>query len=119
MKPSGTIKAVLFIGVLCLSGFVDTNNVALARDSKTFRNPTIKGYRLDWCLYWAKQCGKPAADAWCDRKAGKGGGFAEKFEKAVNIGASHPTYVIAERKVCNQQYCDGFQWIRCGFGREG
>lgn len=88
MKPSRTIKAVLFIGVLLLSGVVDTNNVALAQGSKTFSNPTIKGYRLDWCQYWGNQCGKPAADAWCATKMRKAGGYAKAWKEAVYIGAS-------------------------------
>ena len=60
MKLSRTIEVVFFIGVLFLSGVVGINNVALAQGSKTFNNPTIGGYRLDWCLHWGTQCGKPA-----------------------------------------------------------
>jgi hypothetical protein len=115
MKPSRTIKAVLFIGILFLSGAIDTNNVALAQGSKTFSNPTIEGYRFDWCLHWGKQCGKPAADAWCAARMGKADGYAKAWKEAVNIGASIPTYVIGDGKVCKQQFCDGFRSITCGF----
>jgi len=115
MQLSRTIKVFVIIGLLFLSGVVDTNHLAVAQGSKTFRNPTITGYRLDWCLHWAAQCGKPAADAWCDVKGGKAGGHATNWKIAVDIGASTPTYVIGDKKVCNQQFCDGFQSITCSF----
>ena len=115
MKPLRTVKAVLFVGVFFFSGGVDLNNVALAQGSQTFSNPTIEGRRLDWCLHWGTQCGKPAADAWCVRKMGKADGYARSWQQAVDIGASSPTYVIGDGKVCNQRYCDGFRSIACGF----
>ncbi len=113
MKLSRTKRMGLILCILLLSGVVDSNKVALAQGSKTFHNPTIKGYRLDWCLHWGKQCGRPAADAWCSMKMGKADGYAIQWKQAVNIGV--PTYVIRDRKICNQQFCDGFQWIKCGF----
>jgi hypothetical protein len=115
MKPSRIMIVLLLIGTLFLSGVYDTNNVALAQGSKTFTNPTIKGYRLDWCLHWGKQCGKPAANAWCAKKMGKAGGYAKKWEEAVDIGDSFPTYVIGDGKVCKERFCDGFRSITCGF----
>jgi len=115
MKSSLTKRVVLVISILLLSGVAGTNNVALAQGSKTFNNPTIEGYRLDWCLRWGTQCGKSAADAWCSRKMGKADGYAKKWKQAVDIGASFPTYVMGDKKICNQQFCDGFQWITCGF----
>ena len=115
MKSSQAKKVILIIGVLLLSGVVDTDNVALAQGSKTFNKPAIEGYRLDWCLHWGTQCGKAAADAWCKKKMGKADGYAKKWKQAVDIGASYPTYVMGDKKVCNQKFCDGFQWVTCGF----
>jgi hypothetical protein len=110
------IKAGLFIAAFSFLGICNVNNnVVLAQGSKTFTNPTIKGYRLDWCLHWGRQCGKPAADAWCARKMGKADGYAKKWQQAVDIGASSPTYVIGDGAVCNQKFCDGFRSITCGF----
>jgi len=37
------------------------------------------------------------------------------WKQAEDIGASFPTYVIGDKKVCNQQFFDGFEWINCGF----
>ncbi len=115
MKPLHTIGAVLLSSILFFFEVVSTHNVALAQSSKTFNNPTIEGYRLDWCLHWATQCGKPAADAWCKRKMGKADGYAKQWKEAIDIGASSPTYVMGDKKICNQKFCDGFQWITCGF----
>ena len=117
MKLAHTIviKIIVFIGVIFFSGVFGINNFALAQGSQTFNNPTIKGYRLDWCLHWGKQCGEPAADAWCAKKMGKADGYAKEWKQAANIGASFPTYVIRDGKVCNQRFCDGFQSITCGF----
>jgi len=79
---------------------------------KTFTNPMIKGYRLDWCYQWGDQCGKPAADAWCAMRM-KAGGHAVDWKEAEDIGASSPTYVMGDGKICNQDFCDGFESITC------
>jgi LCCL domain-containing protein/PAN domain-containing protein len=79
--------------------------------SQTFSNPGFQnGYRLDWCLYFAQQCGEPAASAWC---RAIGYSRATQWNEAVDIGASSPTYVIGDGRVCNQQFCDGFSSITC------
>jgi hypothetical protein len=75
----------------------------------------ISNYRLDWCLHWAQDCGKPAADAWCSQKGGKAGGYAAEWEIDADIGAASPTYVMGDKKVCDQQFCDGFKFITCEF----
>jgi hypothetical protein len=115
MKPLRSMKVFLFSYLLFISGAISTSNVAYAQGSKLFSNPTIKGYRLDWCLHLGKQCGKPAANAWCAKKMGKADGYAKQWKKAVDIGASFPTYVIGDGKICDQRFCDGFQSITCGF----
>ncbi len=115
MKTSSTKRAVFVASILLILGVIDTNNIALAQGSKTFNNPVISGYRLDWCLHWSAQCGKPAADTWCRRKMGKAGGYALKWKEAVDIGTSSPTMVMGDKKVCSQQFCDGFEWINCGY----
>ena len=115
MKTIDAIKAAVFSGVIIFFGIIHIDHAALAQGSKTFNNPMIRGYRLDWCLHWGKQCGKPAANAWCAKKMGKADGYAISWKQATNIGASTPTYVLGDKKVCGQQFCDGFQWIKCGF----
>ncbi len=111
MGKSG-IRLLFGLGVL---GILASGGTALAQGSKTFTNPMIEGRRLDWCLHWGKECGKPAANAWCQRKMGKADGYVIKWQIAPDIGASSPTYVLGDRKVCNKPFCDGFKSITCGF----
>jgi hypothetical protein len=106
------IKTLCMILLLQIVFF---NTILHAQGNKTFNKPTIKGYRLDWCLHWATQCGKPAADAWCVTKMGKAGGYAMDWKISEDIGASTPTYVIGDKTICNQSFCDGFRWIKCGY----
>ena len=63
--------------------------------------------RLDWCLSWATDCGKPAADAYCDWK-----GFSKSsdFQIAPDIGL---TRIISSGQVCSDPGCDGFKFITC------
>jgi hypothetical protein len=89
----------------CISGVKTTIS-----NSQTFSNPTIKGYRLDWCLNWATQCGEPAANAWCRTQGYK---HAVRWDISSDVGASSPTYVIGDRRVCNESFCDGFSMIEC------
>ena len=76
----------------------------------TFKKPTYRGRRVDWCKRWAKDCGGPAATAFCRRQ---GFGLAAAWAIDENIGATNPTIVIADNAVCNQQFCDGFRFITC------
>ena len=69
------------------------------------------GNRLDWCLTWATDCGKPAADAFCKAKGHAQG--SASFSKAVDIGDKHKTRVIGTGAVCDQKVCDGFAQITC------
>lgn len=75
-----------------------------------FSLPIYQNYRVDSCLYLNRQCGEPAADAWC---RGKG------FEKAIDweidhdIGATTPTYLMGDQGLCDYALCDGFKYITC------
>ncbi|WYD82072.1 MAG: hypothetical protein V8K32_06710 [Candidatus Electrothrix gigas] len=78
--------------------------------SSKFNTPMFQGKRLDWCRYWAKDCGKPAADAWC---RSQGFETASEFLIDENIGKSFPTKVIGTGQICNKNFCDGFKKITC------
>lgn len=79
-------------------------------DTMIFDNPYYGDYRLDWCLSWGDDCGEPAAEAFCKLK---GYDVATDFDPAPDIGAISPTYVIKAGRVCNREFCDGFEQIRC------
>ena len=77
-----------------------------------YNNPKINGYALDYCRSWAKDCGMPAADAWC-KKAG--------YKRALRFGVSWdspPTIVIRSGKICNQPFCDRISFVVCEVGGE-
>ncbi len=81
-----------------------------ALGSQTFQYPVHDIYRLNYCLNWGKDCGEPAAQAWCTTQ-----GFrrASGFKIDENIGALFPTVVLGESRVCAKFVCDGFQEITC------
>jgi len=101
-------QSALFITLICL-GFAAAAASATAA-TRTFDNPTYKGNRLDWCLNWAKGCGKAAADAYCKYR---GYQKARRFSQASDIGKRHPTRLIGTGAVCDQRFCDGFRRIIC------
>jgi hypothetical protein len=74
---------------------------------RTFDKPMVVGNRLDWCLRWGEQCGKPAARAFCESQ---GYSRARRFERAEDVG---PTHVIGIRRHCADKGCDGFKSIQC------
>jgi len=78
--------------------------------SRTFHNPRINGVRLDWCRRWGKQCGRPAANAFCRRR-----GYSRSIahRQAVNIGRWTQTRIIATGQICARDFCDGFRRITC------
>lgn len=82
--------------------------VAPLSGQRRFDAPRVDGVRIDWCLSWSAECGKPAADRFC---ADEGMGPATRFEKAPRVA---PTFVLADRRRCEGERCDGFAFIECG-----
>ncbi|TBW37408.1 hypothetical protein EYW49_11675 [Siculibacillus lacustris] len=80
-----------------------------AAEIRTFERPRIGGMRLDWCLTWARACGKPAADAFCERRGYVG---ALNFAMEPNVGATEPTRLITGA-VCDADMCNGFTHVSC------
>lgn len=76
---------------------------------RVFANPVWKGYRLDSCLTWGTDCGKPAADAYC-----RSNGFSSSFYFVLDAepGYAH-TRLIGTDQICDQNFCVGFQGITC------
>lgn len=85
---------------------------SIATAGLSFPAPTIiagngKTARLDWCRVWGSECGKPAADAFCQSKGHPG---AAGFQEAANIGN---TAIISSKALCTAPSCDGFSAIEC------
>lgn len=77
-------------------------------ENKTYQDPMYKGARLDWCRDWAKNCGKPAAVAFCQNK---GFATAATFKQDKDPGGS--TKVIGSGKMCEGDNCTSFSSITC------
>ena len=75
-----------------------------------FNGPKYRGYRLDWCRDFGRECGKPAADAFCQRK-----GFGKALNFTKDTGVNVATMVISNNAICNpaHHHCDSFKVIRC------
>jgi hypothetical protein len=105
-----------FLLLICIpgeagSGFLQAPNMPMKFANPEILHPTSgKRYRIDWCLNWNKNCGRPTANAFCRRY-----GFrrSENFEQDVGIGHLTPTLIMRDNKICNQKDCDGFTFIYC------
>jgi hypothetical protein len=75
-----------------------------------FPNPRIENRPVDWCLVPTKQCGKPAADRFCQMR---------QFRQATHFQgerSNEPTYILGTNQICTQRdfdHCDRFSLIRC------
>jgi hypothetical protein len=72
--------------------------------------PTVGEHRVDICLEWGMQCNGEAANVWCTSS-----GYDRAIEWTIDndIGATHPTLVMASGQVCAEAHCDGYFSITC------
>lgn len=75
-------------------------------------DPKVDGVALDLCRDWASDCGKPAADAWCQAN-----GFLASSAHEVGNDLP-PTRVIASGQTCEDPGCDRIVSVTC-VGRAG
>lgn len=75
---------------------------------QVFRKPMVGKYRLDACLKLNKDCGKPAADAFCRSK-----GFRQARNCQIDNKPTLPTFIIGTRSTCVQSFCKGFEMVEC------
>jgi len=76
---------------------------------RIFANPVWKKYRLDACLKWGSECGKPAADEYCKKQ-----GFSDSFYSVLDLERGNSkTRLIGTDEICDKNFCVGFQMIVC------
>lgn len=80
---------------------------------KRFPEPMLGSYRLDICRDWGENCGKPAADVFCQQNQML---EAASFVLDEDIGGLTPTKVIGSGDICDADFCDGFMEIVCVSG---
>ena len=93
MTRSSSILFLLLVLFLSSTSFAQEN---------VFIKPSL---RLDWCLHWGRDCGKPAADAFCQMY-----GYADAESWKTEGGLT--TFVLGDGKICKGG-CDGFSSINC------
>jgi hypothetical protein len=76
-------------------------------------NPTIRNRPVDWCLFPAAECGKPAADRFCQTMR-LGNAVTFRGERS-----SQPTIILGTNALCDTSrfdHCDRFAQIVCSGG---
>jgi len=66
--------------------------------------------RLDWCRDWGTNCGRPAADRFCQIKGFTG---STDFKKKTNVDFVTEVLVGGRRCDGSRGYCDSFKEIEC------
>jgi hypothetical protein len=82
------------------------------RPTKWFPTPRqgqegVGNLRVDWCLNWGNNCGKPAAEAFCQ---------ARGFRQALSFQSQRmggPTWVAGDRKICLHPVCTALVNVTC------
>src|ERR1019366_6164027 len=78
----------------------------LSGTPKTFRNPTLRGVGVDWCMSADMGgCGQVAATTWCRSKG---------LSKATDFKwkAMSPVYRQGDNEIC-KGFCGGFTQVTC------
>ncbi|MFI4987844.1 MAG: hypothetical protein ACHQF3_10420 [Alphaproteobacteria bacterium] len=78
--------------------------------TRRFDDPMVEGVALDVCRIWAHDCGKPAADAFCQSQ---GFAAASEFTRRPH---TPPTRVIGTGQVCSGQNCGRIDSVVCASG---
>lgn len=76
--------------------------------TRSYFMPEMDGNRIDHCLSGTRDCGKPAADAFCAAN-----GFSESilFQRETATGLS--TYRLGTSSFCDGKSCTAFRQIKC------
>ena len=99
---------VITSGQVCDGAQCDRiSSVTCSRATEVFANPTVNGYGLDYCREWSQDCGKPAADAYCQQQG---------YDQAIDfqwIQGNQQTRVITSGQVCDGAQCDRISSVTC------
>ena len=98
------LKLAMSLALLSFGAYANSASA----EFKQYDEPQYKHVALDWCKSYEKDCGQPAADAWCVLQ---GYESASKYSKADNVG--YPTRTYSDSKICDEEGCDSFASIVC------
>ena len=91
---------VATLGILLLASTAGQASV------RNFFAPVVEGSRIDACLSSKKDCGKPAADAFCVKE-----GYTESILFQREAAAS--TRQLGSEAMCEGESCVSFRRIKC------
>ncbi len=99
---------VIHGGQVCDAPYCDRiTQVVCQPRARTFINPLVGGYGLDYCREWASNCGMPAAKSFCRSKG---------YSRAIDfhyLKDNQKTRVINGGQVCDALYCDRIDKVVC------
>ncbi|MEJ2164282.1 MAG: hypothetical protein P8X90_02055 [Desulfobacterales bacterium] len=113
VKQNAPPTKVISDGRVCNAPGCDRIDWVACEADGVFKNPKVKGYALDVCRQWGQDCGKPAADTFCQSRGYKG-----SVDFAVRPDAP-PTRVISTGQICNKPFCDRIVLVTCKGGGGG
>lgn len=113
VKQNAPPTRVINDGRICNAPGCDRIDWVACEADGVFKNPQVKGYALDVCRQWGKDCGKPAADTFCRSR-----GYKRAVDFAVRSDTP-PTRVISTGQICNKPFCDRIVLVTCGGGGGG
>jgi hypothetical protein len=96
----------------CLALLVGATFGAPSASAQTAYFPSVswQGNAVATCLYLGSQCGKPAADKFCQLK---GHAEAVSWSLIEGIGDKFPTMTLGDQKTCSSSDCDAFLTMTC------
>ena len=99
-------RTPLFLILLAILAVV---GMPAAAQDRTYNAPRHNDLRLDWCLHWGTDCGKPAAIEFCNRRRYRD---VVVFRAEV-VGRSQPTSVSGTNQICRGDFCTASAYITC------
>ena len=104
------LALVLSLALMILDGRPENQPVGMVTAGTKRPEPTETNSAIDFFRRpsWGKDCGKPAADAFC-----KANGFSESLNAVADAGRGYaPTRIVSNDQICKEN-CVGWQQIIC------
>ena len=102
-----TIIRIGLVGLISISAVTNANAVA-----RNFFAPGNLGDRIAFCSPTNEVCGKPIADAWCEKNGFEKSILFQRDRRKLSNSTSLVRYA-ENGKVCTDDQCVSFAQIKC------